>query len=81
MSLAPLKPGGEAGPTRSAVLTAVILIRIVGVVGFVGLLVAAHFSRGAGDGWRVAALAWFFVSGIAYVLVSLKTPAGGRRWR
>ena len=62
-----------------AVLGLVLLIRIVGVAGFVGLLVASQVVRGAEYACRVAALVWFALFGIVYVLASQRIPSRGRR--
>jgi hypothetical protein len=66
--------------SHRSVLALVLLIRIVGVAGFVGLLVASQVVRGAEDACRVAALVWFAVFGIVYVVVGARAPGGGRRW-
>ncbi len=80
MTVSLWKPGGEkTPPSRTSVLALVLLIRIVGVAGFVGLLVASQVARGAEDACRVAALVWFALFGIAYVLASQRMLSRGRR--
>ena len=76
------KPGGgETRPRRTPALAILLLVRIVGVAGFVGLLAAAQCARSIQTECRIAALLWFAIFGAAYVLISVKTPSGGRRKR
>jgi hypothetical protein len=82
MTESPWKPGGEeTRPKRTPALAAMLLIRVVGVAGFVGLLATAQYARGVQTECRIAALLWFAIFGVAYVVFSQKTPNGGRRGR
>ena len=81
MTGTPWKSGGPPGsPKDSRLRLLILLIKIVGIVGFVGLLAAGHYLPQEEYGCRVGALLWFATFGVAYVLISVKLPDGGRRW-
>lgn len=56
--------------------------QLMGIGGFIGLLVAVHYIPNKADLLRVFALLWFFGFGVIYVAVSWrKRDPGGRRRR
>ncbi|WP_428334294.1 hypothetical protein [Novosphingobium sp.] len=50
-------------------------IRVAGVAGFVGLLIASHYLPAIATALRIAAIVWFFGCGIALAIVDFKYPA------
>ena len=53
------------------------LVVVLGVIGFVGLLIASHSAGPAANSLRIAALAWFFGFGAIYVWISGRTDTHG----
>lgn len=60
-------------------------VKIIGVSGLIGLLVAAHHIPAAATPLRAVALLWFLALGIIYVLIPGKRSGrsfpGRRPWR
>ena len=66
------EPGAARGQGRTLLLTPkgrrALALTVAGVVGFVGLLVAAHYLPGIAQPLRTAALIWFFVAGFIKIV-------------
>jgi hypothetical protein len=65
---------------RGLTVTIILLVKIVGVVGFVSLLVASHYFPAFENVCRGLALLWFAAFGVVYVLLSSRVRVRGLRW-
>ena len=63
-------PLGEGQRLRTWPLATLLLIRVAGIAGFVGLLVAGHYNAGYANLYRLFALIWFFCFGALTIMVT-----------